>query len=74
MSISQDDFIGSLLDHQARVNFALDDGDVNSLVTDLYPLNVEEIGMGSDVANTSTTVPPHLYDDGQSAYGFCSYA
>lgn len=74
MSISQDDLVASLLNHQALVNFALDDTDINTLIIDYYVLNIEVIGVGStEVLNTSVTHPPHLWDDGQSNYGFCSW-
>lgn len=72
MSISQDDLVGSLLDHQARVNFVLDDADVNSLVTDLYPLSVEVIG-ATEVPNTVTYAAPHHWGDGHSFWGFVQW-
>ena len=73
MSINTDDLVNALLDHQARVNFALDDGDVNTVIEDLFaPSDI--IGTASDTTAHSTTNWPHLYDDGQSPYDFSSWA
>jgi hypothetical protein len=77
MSINSDDLVGALLDHQARVNFALDDGDINSVIEDLFLLpssGTEPIGTATDVTKTSATNWPHKYDDAQSPYDFCSWA
>ena len=75
MAINSDDFIGNLLNEQARLNSAADDGDINSLVTDAAQL-ADILGTASDAIATSTGNPPHLWDDvagNHTNYGFFSW-
>ena len=73
MSIDANDLIESFLDDQARVNAAVDNGDINNLVGDVGGLS-DPIGMQADSLVSGVTTPPHKYDDNQSAYGFASWA
>lgn len=76
MSLDASDLIDNLLDDQARVNSAVDDGDINSLVADAQQVTGEAVGLnGSETLTGSATgSPPHKYDDGQSQWGFASWA
>jgi hypothetical protein len=74
MAMMSDDLVANLLDHQSRVNFALDDGDVNTVIEDLFQRN-DIIGMASDSASAVGYAYPHHYDDsGQSLYDFASWS
>lgn len=77
MAINSDDFVGALLNEQARLNFLADTGDVNNLVADLNGL-AEPIGVGStETVNTITTVLPHKYDDtpaNNTVWGFFQFS
>lgn len=73
MSIDSNDLVGQFLDEQSRINNAVDDGDINSLVVD-NPGLADNLGSSTDAITTSTSTPPHLWDDGQSAWGFFSWA
>ncbi len=73
MSIDSSDLVGQFLDEQSRINNAVDDGDINSLVVD-NPGLADNLGSSTDAITTSATTPPHKWDDGQSAWGFFSWA
>lgn len=73
MSIDSSDLIESFLDDQARVNAAVDNGDINNLVGDVGGFS-DTVGMQADSLVSAVTVTPHKYDDNQSAYGFVSWA
>jgi hypothetical protein len=73
MAINSGDFVDGLLDHQARVNFAMDSGDINTLVEDYAPVN-DPVGVGSTEAITKTTyTAPHHWGDGHSFWGFVQW-
>jgi hypothetical protein len=73
MSINAGDFIDDLLDHQARVNFATDSGDINTLVEDLWTLMPADPIGGTEVLNTTTYASPHHWGDGVSFWGFVQW-
>lgn len=76
MSIDASDLIDGLLNEQARVNSAVDDGDVNDLVADFQALSGEVVGLNGAETVTGTTMghPPHNWGDGQSPWGYFSWA
>ena len=74
MSINSNDLIDSLLDHQARVNFATDSGDINTLISDLWTLMPADPIGTAETLNVVTYIPPHKYDDGQTKYGFAKFS
>jgi hypothetical protein len=75
MAINSDDFIGSLMNEQARLNSIVDDGDINTLVADISVI-ADPIGVGSTETLTPTaTHPPHLWDEGANTlWGFFSWS
>lgn len=72
MSVDANDLVEHYLDEQARINFAVDSGDINNLVGDIAGVSGETVGM-TETVGTATTAPPHKYDDNQSPYGFVSW-
>lgn len=72
MSMDASDLVDSLLDEQARRNSALDEGEIENLITDVqsvYP--VEPIGLnGAETTSTTGYTAPHHWGDGQSFWGF----
>lgn len=73
MALDASDLVESLMDEQARVNAAWDAGDVNNLVADVVGITGEGMGM-TEALVQSATHPPHKWSDGQSAFGFFSWA
>lgn len=75
MSLDASDLIDNLLDDQARVNSAVDEGDINNVVADVQQITGEKVGLtgAETITPTSTGSPPHKYDDGQSQWGFASW-
>jgi hypothetical protein len=74
VSIDAGDLVDNSLNEQARVNSAIDTGDVNNLVADFAVLGSgEPIGFQADALATATSTPPHLWDDGQSFWGTCTW-
>jgi len=72
--LNNDDLVSAFLDEQARLNFAVDDGDVNNLVADLVQVNTETVGMTESTSVTNLgTNGVYKYDDGLSKYGFALY-
>ena len=76
MSIDVTDLVDNLLDEQARLNSAVDDGDMNNAVTDSNVLGGDAVGFtgAETVTATSTGSPPHKWDDGQTQWNFAAWA
>jgi hypothetical protein len=74
MAINSDDFIGSLMNEQARLNSIVDDGDVNTLVADIVGL-ADPVGTTAETLTPTATHPPHKWDEGTNTqWGFFSWA
>jgi hypothetical protein len=77
MAINQQDLVGAFLDEQARINAAIDDGNVNNVVEDLQILSGDEAGPGVETLTTFTSHPPHYWDDStpvNTVWGFFAWA
>ena len=74
MSLDATDLVDGLLNEQARVNSALDAGDINQLVADFQGVSGETVGMTESLSTTVTGNPPHNWGDGQSQWGYFSWA
>jgi hypothetical protein len=79
MAVNSADFIGAMLNEQARVNAAIDDGDVNVVVEDLFDIGAagtEEIGMAAGETITALDYGggPHHWGDDDMIWGFFKWA
>jgi hypothetical protein len=77
MSLDASDLVDQLLDDQARVNSAVDDGDIANLVADFQSIFGETVGFTGEAVTTTLTAPPHNWDDTpgtNTVYGFFSWA
>ncbi len=65
-----------MLTEQARVNQAVDDGDVNNLISDFQGVAGELVGLTGAETVAATTVgnPPHKWDDAQTAWNYFTWA
>jgi hypothetical protein len=71
VSIDSGDLVDSILTEQARINAAVDDGDIANAVADAQSITGEKIGFVTEtVAGIAAGVTPHLWDDGQTTWGF----
>lgn len=74
MAIDAGDLVDHFLNDQARVNSAIDTGDVNNLVADFATLGSGElIGFQAETITPTATSPPHLWDDGTSYWGLATW-
>jgi hypothetical protein len=70
VSLDATDLVGAFIDEQARVNSALDEGDVNNLVADFSTITGETIGFQSDSISTVAMATPHTWNDGIMEWNF----
>jgi hypothetical protein len=70
MALDASDLIDGLVNEQARLNSAVDAGDINNLVADFSALSGETIGFQSDSIATVAMTTPHTWNDGVSEWNF----
>lgn len=70
MSLDGGDLIDGMLNEQARVNAAVDAGDVNDLVADYQQVTGEAIGLVETVSTQYMGGNPHTVGDGQTWVGY----
>jgi hypothetical protein len=66
------DWIGDLLDEQARKNNMLTEGDINDLVSDFQDVSGETLGFQGDSVAAIALAAPHAWGDAptKTQWGF----
>lgn len=74
MGMDAGDLVDNLLDEQARRNAAINDMDIDTLITDWQQISpVELVGFQTATLTTTGYAAPHHWGDGQSFWGFVSW-
>lgn len=72
MALDANDLVESFLDDQARVNAAVDNGDINNLVADTATAS-DTIGFQAETVTNTDYAAPHHWGDGHSFWGFVTW-